>query len=248
MSFGAIATDYDRLRPSPPANAVRWLVPAGCELAVDLAAGTGLLTRAIAAQVSNVVAVEPDARMAAVLRSRSPGVHVASGRGEALPLRSRVADALLISSAWHWMDPAATLPEIARVLRDGGRFGVIWTSRDRHVDWVAELDRLRQPLATSEYRRRGREVNLPDRDLFGNVQEASFTFTRSMTADDLVAMLGTYSGLITASQAERDKALGRARAALAARFGDATEIEGADALIVLARVTAAWLGIQGPWR
>jgi hypothetical protein len=31
------------------------------------------------------------------------------------------------------MDPKRTMPEIARVLRDGGRFGVIWTSRDRSV-------------------------------------------------------------------------------------------------------------------
>jgi SAM-dependent methyltransferase len=221
MSFGAIATDYDRLRPSPPQDAVRWLLPARCDAAVDLAAGTGLLTRAVAREVRDVVAVEPDARMAAVLRSRSPGVHVVSGRGEALPLRSAAADALLISSAWHWMDPAATLPEIARVLRDGGRFGVIWTSRDRTVDWVGELDRLREPTI----RRRRRDVDLPKGSLFGSVQDAAFAFIRPMTADDLVAMLGTYSGLITASQAERDEALARARAALVARFGDATEIE-----------------------
>jgi hypothetical protein len=119
------------------------------------------------------------------------------------------------------MDPAATLPEIARVLRDGGRFGVIWTSRDRTVDWVAELDRLRETMP----RRRRRDVHLCDRSMFGNVQNAAFTFTRVMSADDLVAMLGTYSGLITASQAGRDEALARARAALVARFGDATEIE-----------------------
>jgi hypothetical protein len=62
MSFGAIATDYDRLRPSPPADAVRWLLPDRCDVAVDLAAGTGLLTRVISAQVGN-----------AVRSSRTPG-------------------------------------------------------------------------------------------------------------------------------------------------------------------------------
>ncbi len=138
MSFGAIATDYDRLRPSPPPVAVRWLLPARCEVAVDLAAGTGLLTRALAAEVSDVVAVEPDARMASVLKARSPGVHVVSGR---------------------------------------------------------------ESVSASEYRRRRRDVHLPDAAAFANAQDASFTFTRSMTVDDLVAMLGTYSGLITASPA-----------------------------------------------
>lgn len=160
-----------------------------------------------------------------MLLARSSGVHVVSGRGEALPLRTASADALLVSSAWHWMEPVSAVPEIARVLRDGGRFGVIWTSRDRSVDWVADLDRLRETLANGEYRRYRRQVTLPDDGLFAGAENASFTFTRRMTADDLVAMLGTYSGLIAASPAERASALGRARAALIARFGDITEID-----------------------
>jgi len=224
MSFGAIATDYDRLRPSPPQEAVRWLLPARCDVAVDLAAGTGLLTRAVAVNVSDVVAIEPDSRMALVLRTRSPAVHVVAGRAEAIPLRSSTADGVLISSAWHWMDPEVAVPEIARVLRRGGRFGVIWTSRDRAVDWVADLDRLRETVSTSEYRRRWREVPSPGA-LFEGVQERSFTFNRPMTVDDLVAMLGTYSGLITASEAERADALGRARTALTAQFGDASSVD-----------------------
>jgi len=224
MSFGAIATDYNRLRPGPPPEAVRWLLPGSCDIAVDLAAGTGLFTRALATEVNDVIAVEPDTRMASVLRARSPGVHVISGRGEAIPLRSGATDAVLISSAWHWLDPEFAVTEIVRVLRPGGRFGVIWTSRDRTIDWVAELDRLRETVAGSEYRRRRREVNLPT-DAFDNVNDASFTFTKPMTVDDLVAMLGTYSGLITASPAERAAALGRARAALTDRFGDVSIVD-----------------------
>ena len=145
MSFGTIATDYDRLRPSPPDAAIDWLLPANCQVAVDLGAGTGLLSRALARQVPRVVAVEPDERMAAVLQDRSPGVEVVPGRGEAIPLPDASADGVFISSAWHWMDPELTVPEIARVLRDGGRFGLIWTSRDREVGWVRELNRLREP-------------------------------------------------------------------------------------------------------
>src|ERR1022692_2331724 len=88
MSFGAIAGDYDRLRPSPPDAAVDWLLPAHCRVAVDLAAGTGLLTRVLAGKVPQVVAVEPDRRMRAVLLARSPDVRVVEGRGEAIPLPS----------------------------------------------------------------------------------------------------------------------------------------------------------------
>jgi ubiquinone/menaquinone biosynthesis C-methylase UbiE len=73
MSFGSIAEDYDRLRPGPPDAAVDWLLPERRQIVVDLAAGTGLLTRVLARKVEQVVAVEPDKRMGAVLRARSPG-------------------------------------------------------------------------------------------------------------------------------------------------------------------------------
>ena len=72
LSFGEVAADYDRLRPSPAPDALTWLIPERCELAVDLAAGTGLFTRALASRVPHVVAVEPDARMREVFALRTP--------------------------------------------------------------------------------------------------------------------------------------------------------------------------------
>lgn len=136
MSFGAVAGDYDRLRPSPPPDAVDWLLPARRDVVVDLAAGTGLLTRALAGKVGRVIAVEPDERMRSVLQARSGDVEVLAGRGEAIPLPDASADAVLVSSAWHWMKPELAVPEISRVLRDGGRFGVIWTGRIPHIEWL----------------------------------------------------------------------------------------------------------------
>ena len=233
MSFGAIASDYDRLRPSPPRDAIRWLLPARCDVAVDLAAGTGLLTRALAGWAGQVVAVEPDDRMTAVLRERSPWVHISAGRGEAIPLRDQSADAVLVSSAWHWMIPELTVPEIARVLRDGGRFGVIWTSRDREIGWVRNLDRLREPqqpaspggASQRNLPPRRRAVVLPDAGLFSDVRTTSIQFSRRMSVGDVVDMLATYSAIITASEADRGAAKARLRAELDARFGGATEIE-----------------------
>lgn len=216
MSFGTIALDYDRLRASPPAGAIRWLVPEGTSLAIDLAAGTGLLSRALTAR--RVVSVEPDGRMAAVLRARTPGAGVVCGVGEALPLRDSCADGLFIHSAWHWMTPELAVPEIARVLRDGGRFGVIWTSRDREVDWVRELDQLRepdaQPAGDAQPPPRRRHVILPEGSPFTAEDSATFAFTKPMATDDFVDMLATYSRIITASPADRDRALGRVRTAL----------------------------------
>jgi SAM-dependent methyltransferase len=240
LSFGAIAEDYDRLRSGPPEAAVDWLVPAGCQVAVDVGAGTGLLTRALARKVPRVVAVEPDERMAAVLRARAAGaglsgIDVVQGRGESIPLPDASADGVFVSSAWHWLDAEHAPREIARVLRDGGRLGVIWTSRDRAADWVREVEWFRRPgqaardagpdgQAGQRPRQRHGEVTLPG-DLFGSVAAASFTFTRRMTVDDLVGMLATYSGAITAAPEERQTAIAHARAVLERLFPGADEID-----------------------
>jgi len=221
-----VADDYDRTRPSPPDEALDWLVPENCEIAVDLAAGTGLFTRALQRRARQVIAVEPDDRMRAVLAARSPGVRAVAGRGEDIPVPDATADGVFISSAWHWLDPGQAVPEIARVLRDGGRLGVIWTSRDRRADWVADLDLSGRPRAVQPADRAGsrprrrHEVTLPEGAPFENISSASFEFTRTMTVDDAVGWLATYSGVITAPAEEREARLARGREALLRRAGE----------------------------
>jgi SAM-dependent methyltransferase len=229
MSFGSIAENYNELRPQAPQDAVDWLVPAGCEVAVDVGAGTGLFTRTLLGKVGQVIAVEPDARMREVLTARSAGVRVVEGQGESIPLPEAAADAVFVSSAWHWMDPERAVPEIGRVLRDGGRFGLIWTSRDRDVDWVRELDALRgrdtsEPGSGDRFRRR-LDFVLPEPQIFHNIARETFDFSRAMTVENVVAMLGTYSRAIIASPDDRARALIHARAVLDERFPGADTID-----------------------
>jgi SAM-dependent methyltransferase len=228
MSFGAIADDYDRLRPRPPTEAVDWLLPDDCQAAVDVGAGTGLLSRALADRVAQVTAVEPDPRMRAVLRARSPGVRVLAGTGEAIPLPDASVDGVFVSSAWHWMEPDRAVPEIARVLRDGGRFGVIWTSRDRESGWLHDLDLARAASAVDPaagVRRGHHEVMLPQGAPFTEIKTRPFAFGRAMTIDDFVDMYATTSRLITASPRDRATELARVRAALRERFPDAARLD-----------------------
>jgi SAM-dependent methyltransferase len=216
-SFGSIAAEYDRLRPLPAEEAVEWLVPGRREILVDIGAGTGLLTRALARHAEHVIAVEPDERMRKVLHARSPGVEVVAGRGEAIPVPDASADGVFASSAWHWMDPDQAIPEIARVLRDGGRFGLIWTTRARDIPWLRSDEWFREAHEHDDRARSGgngrRRVDFPPGMPFTNIETATFRYTRLMTPADIVDMLTTYSVVITAKA--ESVAVGRARAAAA---------------------------------
>jgi SAM-dependent methyltransferase len=127
------------------------------------------------------------------------------------------------------MDHERAIPEIGRVLRDGGRLGLIWTSRDREVDWVRDLDRLPggdavSPETADRFRRR-LYFDLPEPRIFHNIARETFRFVRTMPVDDVVAMLGTYSRAIVAPTDDRAQRLAEARADLEARFPGADLID-----------------------
>ncbi|HTX28176.1 MAG TPA: class I SAM-dependent methyltransferase [Streptosporangiaceae bacterium] len=231
QSFGSVAADYDRYRPGPPEQALDWVLPPHAEAVLDLAAGTGAVTRELIGRVPRVIAVEPDERMRAVLSARCPEAEVLAGRGEDIPLPGASVDAVLISSAWHWLDPEQAVPEIARVLRVGGRLGVMWTHRDQRAPWVAEFNRLsrwareadrprdqradagRDP-ERSQGRRRRREVAFPPGIPLSQVEERAFEFSLPRTKDELAGLLGTYSGVITLAPGQRAELTRQVRAFL----------------------------------
>jgi SAM-dependent methyltransferase len=141
-SFSAVAEAYERARPGYPEEAVRWLAGEPPLDVVDLAAGTGKLTRVLVGLGHRVTAVEPLAEMREQLQEAVRGVRAVEGGAEAMPLPDASADAVVAAQAYHWFDHPVALPEIARVLRPGGRLGVIWNLRDESVDWVARLSEL----------------------------------------------------------------------------------------------------------
>jgi SAM-dependent methyltransferase len=229
LSFGSVAADYDRYRPAPPPQALDWLVPPDATAVLDLAAGTGAVTRLLIGRAARVVAVEPDERMRAVLAARCPEAEVLEGRGEDIPLADASVDAVVIASAWHWLDPERAVPEIARVLRPGGNLGVIWVSRDTRVDWVREFNALMREAREADRapttpaadgsaadgsrkgRRRRRDVTFPAGSPMSSVEEQTVEYTLPMTKDDLFGLLGTYSAVITLDSAKRAGLSQRAR-------------------------------------
>jgi SAM-dependent methyltransferase len=219
-SFGAVAADYDRYRPLPPEEALDWLLPSGCNAALDLGAGTGLLTRRLAARLPEVYAVDPDPQMRAHLAHAVASAHVLAGQAEAIPLPDGAVDAVLVSSAWHWMDPVTAVPEIARVLRPHGVFGLLWNSPDRSVPWVGELFRIGSEDNENDEqlvrRRRLDAVRLPDGAPFGPPETRVVTWVRDTTPADLRGLIGTLSLVITMPEPERGELLDRVTRYIAA--------------------------------
>jgi SAM-dependent methyltransferase len=142
MSFGAVADSYDRVRPSYPEAAVRWILGDDPVRVLDLGAGTGLLTRVLVGLGHEVVAVEPDPQMRMHCAAQTPAAQVLEGSGEAIPLPAGYVDGVIAGQSYHWFAGAAAHAEIARVLRPGGVFGPLWNLRDETVDWVARLSAL----------------------------------------------------------------------------------------------------------
>ncbi|HEY2592380.1 MAG TPA: class I SAM-dependent methyltransferase [Chloroflexota bacterium] len=139
MSFGAAAAEYERGRPPDPPEAIDWLLPPSPRRVLDLGAGTGKLARLLQQRGIDVVAVEPSPGMRNQLARVLPDVPLLDGTAEAIPLADSSVDVVLVAQAWHWVDPARALPEVARVLSPGGRLGLVWNIRDERVDWVRRL-------------------------------------------------------------------------------------------------------------
>jgi SAM-dependent methyltransferase len=122
------ADHYDGARPSPPAVVLDVLTRCAGgrpRLVVDLGSGTGLSSRAWAARAERVVGVE--ANLAMLTRARATiadaNVTFLEAYADATGLESGSADIVTCAQSFHWMDPGAVLPEVARVLRPGGVFG-----------------------------------------------------------------------------------------------------------------------------
>jgi SAM-dependent methyltransferase len=139
-AFCARAEDYERGRPGWPADAIARLIERfGAREVVDLAAGTGKLTR-ILADHAQAIAIEPVDGMRAVLEQQVPGARVIAGTAEAIPLPDDAVDAVFVAEAYHWFDLSAAAKEIRRVLRPGGWVAVLFneTAGDE-PPWFQEL-------------------------------------------------------------------------------------------------------------
>jgi SAM-dependent methyltransferase len=211
LSFGKIATAYAHHRPSYPEAAVGWLLEGAGPRVIDLGAGTGLLTRLLVARGLDVAAVEPSAGMRSEFVACLPGVEVLDGAAERIPLPDASVDAVVVAQAWHWADPTIAGPEVARVLRPGGRLGLVWNIRDERVPWVAALGRIMHRGPEREMESDRPTVGPP----FAPIERFDVPWVDRITPDGLVELVGTRSYILTATERRRRQVLAEVRELLA---------------------------------
>jgi len=204
--FGANAEAYEGARPGYPSAAVDWLLPRSATRVADVGAGTGKLTGALLARGVEVVAVEPDAGMLAVLTRLHPKTESHLGGADALPLASRSVDAVFAAQAWHWFPYQQAVAEVRRVLRPGGWLGLVWNVEEPREPWQVELSRLDPDTGGGDvdvHRKAGGKAaisGLPEEQ----VEVARFPWSLATTAAALRARLATHSAYAVMAVPERE--------------------------------------------
>ena len=209
LSFGWAAGAYERGRPSYPPEAIDWLLPRDARQVLDLGAGTGKLTARLVQRGLDVVAVDPIPDMLEVLRAALPDTRALLGTAEDIPLPDNSVDTVLVAQAWHWVDPERAIPEVARVLRPGGRLGLVWNTRDERLGWVRELGE----IIGSDGDRDRFDVTLPTS--FTEPERHQVEWTSYLTPQALIDLVSSRSYCITSPTEVRSQTLDRVRELLA---------------------------------
>ncbi|MEU8657569.1 class I SAM-dependent methyltransferase [Actinoplanes philippinensis] len=124
--FGELAEEYDRVRPSYPADlATEILELAGPGPVLEVGAGTGKASALFAAHDIDLTCLEPDPRMATVLRRTVPGVPVIESTFERWT-PDRAYGLVISAQAWHWVDPARRNALAFAALAPGGLLAPFW--------------------------------------------------------------------------------------------------------------------------
>lgn len=207
-SFGSGVAAYEAGRPDYGDDHVAWLLDGVDGPVLDLAAGSGKLTRVLQRLGREVVAVDPDAAM--LSRIDSAPTHL--GTADSIPLADHTMAAVTVGQAWHWFDPATAAPEIARVLRPGGRLGLIWNTRDSAHPFVAALAAVMGPSPAEQLVDSGGVRDLPG---FAPWTRRRWARVRMMTPAEVEAMVASRSRYLIAGPDEQTAILAGVRNLLA---------------------------------
>ena len=209
--FEAGAASYEIARPGYPDGAVAILrdevgIGPGTRV-LDLAAGTGKLTRRLVELEAVVLAVEPVQAMRKQLTAVLPDVEVVDGAAEAIPAPDRSVDVVAVAQAFHWFDAPGALREIARVLRPDGRLALLWNERDEATPWVAEMSRLIRwhERTVSRYQHVSWAAIVAASGAFTDLEERTVSWDQPLTRDLLAERVRSISYIAAMPPPERER-------------------------------------------
>jgi SAM-dependent methyltransferase len=245
-AFAGIAEAYDRARPDYDSEPITWLwgdleLGSGSTV-VDLAAGTGKLSRVLVGRGAEVVAVEPQGPLRDLLQRRVPEATVLGGTAESIPLADGAAYAVLVGEAFHWFDGDRALPEIHRVLRARGGLALIWHNGRWEGPWSEELFARLDQVPTPDVRPENRpHTKLWQRafdgsELFDPLHSETFERVLQLTVPEAVDLITSWSYVAARPAAERDDLRGELAEILRRHLGEApVEIDYVTAIDVTRR-------------
>ncbi|TMR89650.1 class I SAM-dependent methyltransferase [Nonomuraea basaltis] len=227
--FDRVADAYDAGRPSYPDEMYRAVIElSGVDLdgatTVDIGAGTGILTRALRARGSHVIAVDPGAGMLTRLMSRSgsgtPAVAAVQGDGNALPLGDGVADLVTYAQSWHWLDPVVSISEARRVLRRRGAIVGCWNlNHAAQADWLAAYEARLAAEVPAYWGPAVEQWSVPPiASAFEVIEERWIPWTRLIGIEDFLLDLRSHSYMAALSPEAADALVERRRAELREEF------------------------------
>jgi SAM-dependent methyltransferase len=211
-SFGAAAADYERGRPGWPLEAVDAPGLPADSTVLDLAAGTGKLTRVLVQRFERVLAVEPLDEMRALLEELVPEAEALAGEAESIPLEDASVDAVFVAEAFHLFGGPPAVAEITRVIRPGGTLVLMWNERGGPTT----------PPLPEEYRRRVRERRQATAEWpyggrkwrpavesgpFGPIEEASVPNRHVLDRETMLASVRSWSWIAALEADEREREL-----------------------------------------
>lgn len=127
--FKGFSDIYDKSRPTLPREAIEILKKykdTNIETIVDIGCGTGLSTKICTEFSKNVIGIEPSTDMLNEAKKKeNDNLKFKQGFGENTGLPKSIADIVICSQAFHWMNPEMTLNEVYRILKPNGIFAVI---------------------------------------------------------------------------------------------------------------------------
>jgi SAM-dependent methyltransferase len=216
--FASVADAYERGRPDyGPAVVGATAAELGLQPGdpvLDLGAGTGKLTRALVAHGFNVVAVEPQEPLRAVLADKVGAARVRDGVAEQIPLEEGSVAAVMIADAFHWFDRPRALREIRRVLASGGGLALFNTVPDwSGASWAHELGSLVAGTRPEHPHFDGRPWPEFVREAGGFADPWELRITTYVPADPdrVLAHMASMSWIAALREAERTDVLARMR-------------------------------------